>query len=107
MAWRVDWSDTAWTDLEEISAHIARDSDQYMASFIRQARDVARSLQTLPFRGRIVPEIGRSTIRELLFSNYRLIYQIESTAIHILGIVHGSRDLEALWEREGRPGTDE
>ncbi len=102
MAWRVDWTETAWTDLEEIAAYIARDSEHYMAAFIRRARDVARSLQSLPHRGRHVPEFGHRSVRELLFGNYRMIYQIEAAVVNILGIVHGARDLKALWEREER-----
>lgn len=73
-----------------------------MSSFIRRARDIVRSLRTLPRRGRIVPEFRRESIRELAIGSYRLIYHQDDGAVHILAIVHGARDLSALWEREQR-----
>ncbi len=105
MAWRINWTEAAWTDLEEIAAYMARDSDHYMISFIRKSRDIARSLETLPYRGRIVPEFGRQDIREILFGSYRMIYQIEPEVVSILGLVRGSRDLEALWSWEDRASS--
>jgi hypothetical protein len=35
--------------------------------------------------------------------SYRLVYQLTNEAVHIIGLIHGARDLEALWEREERP----
>ena len=73
-----------------------------MTAFIRRSRDVARSLQNLPYRGRIVPEFGLASVRELIFGSYRMVYQVDAETVHILGIVQGARDLKALWEREER-----
>ena len=58
MAWRVNWTESAWADLEETAAYIARDSEHYMSAFIRRARETVRSLQNFPYRGRVVPEFG-------------------------------------------------
>lgn len=41
-------------------------------------------------------------LRELLPGVYRLIYPVEAETIAIVAVIHGSRDLAALWEREGR-----
>ena len=59
-------------------------------------------LDALAFRGRIVPELGEPSVRELLLDNYRLLYETHDKSIYILGLIHGARDLAALWEREGR-----
>ncbi len=100
---KVIWSETAWKDLEQIADYISSDSIHYAAAFVREMRDAARSLAKFSERGRIVPEIDRATIREIFVRNYRLIYLFEKPRVCILGIIHGSRDLSGLWQREGRP----
>lgn len=86
MARRVAWTETAWRDLEHVADYIAEDSPGYAAAVVRRIRDQARSLEELSERGRIVPE------------SYRLIY------VHVLGLIHGARDLTALWETGSRTG---
>ena len=103
MARKVVWTESAWRDLEEAADYIARDSPHYAAAFVREARDAARSLAYLAERGRAVPEFNDSSIREFLVRSYRLIYQVTEHAVHIIGFIHGARDLRTLWEREGRP----
>lgn len=102
MARKVMWSETAWGDLEEVADYIAKDSSHYAAALVREARDAARTLAHLAERGRVVPEFNDTSIRELFVRNYRLIYQVAEQAIYIVGFIHGSRDLWALWERERR-----
>jgi plasmid stabilization system protein ParE len=53
---------------------IAHDSPHYAAAFVREVRDGARSLAHLAERGRVVPEFGDTSIRELFVRCYRLIY---------------------------------
>ena len=98
----VKWAQVAWDDLEQIADHIARDSNHYAASFVRRIRDTARSLDALSERGRVVPELGDPNVRELIVGNYRLIHEVTPETIFILGVIHGARDLAALWEREKR-----
>ena len=103
MAGRVVWTEIAWSDLEAAADHIAKDSPNYAAAFVREVRDAARSLAYLAERGRVVPEFDDPSIRELLVRSYRLVYQVTEETVHIIGFIHGARDLEALWEREERP----
>jgi plasmid stabilization system protein ParE len=49
------------------------------------------SLEIFPESGRIVPEYNQKSIREIIFQNYRIIYQIKLDAIEILAIMHGTR----------------
>ena len=102
MAGRVVWTEIAWSDLEAAADHIAKDSPNYAAAFVREVRDAARSLAYLAERGRVVPEFDDPSIRELLVRSYRLVYQVTEEAVYIIGFIHGARDLEALWEREER-----
>lgn len=102
MARRVTWTEIAWHDLEATADYIATDSPNYAAAFVNEVREAARSLATLAERGRVVPELDDPRIRELLVRNYRLIYHITEQDIHIIGFIHGARDLWALWQREER-----
>jgi plasmid stabilization system protein ParE len=44
-----------------------------------------------PHLGRVVPETNTETIRELFVHEYRLMYEIAATEIHVLAIIHGRR----------------
>lgn len=99
MARKVVWSYEAATDLEELAEYIARDSAFYAASFVREILDVSCSLDRFSERGRMVPELGKPSVRELFVRGYRLIYGIEKSRIVILGLIHGKRDLKALKDR--------
>jgi plasmid stabilization system protein ParE len=65
MARNVKWADAAWSDLQNIADYIARDSRYYAASFVREVRNAARSLERFAKKGREVPELGDSTVRQL------------------------------------------
>jgi plasmid stabilization system protein ParE len=45
----------------------------------------------LPESGRVVPEIGVVSIREVIFGQYRVIYRIKDREITILTVRHGKR----------------
>lgn len=46
-------------------------------------------LNTLPRSGRVVPECGKATIRELIHGNYRIVYRIDDDALRILTVFEG------------------
>ncbi len=102
MARKVIWTEVAWSDLEEIANYIAKDSAYYAAAFVHEVREASRTLKTLAQRGRVVPEFKDIHIRELVVGNYRLIYRLGKTSVHILGLIHGARNLKALWRKERR-----
>ena len=103
MARRVAWAETAWRDLEHVADYIAEDSPGYAAAFVRRIRDHARSLEEMAERGRVVPELEEPAVRELIVGSYRLIYEIKGADVNVLGLIHGARDLAALWGKEGPP----
>jgi toxin ParE1/3/4 len=51
----------------------------------------ALSLSTFPERGRIVPELGLSDVREIIFRSYRIVYRIDPTHIQVLRFWHAAR----------------
>jgi plasmid stabilization system protein ParE len=105
MAKTVKWTEAAWADLDAIADYIAADSAFYAAAFVREVREAARSLNIMPERGSIVPELENSKIREIFVRKYRLIYQVQKKQVLILGFIHGARDLKSLWKRERRRGS--
>ena len=102
MARPVVWTLEAVSDLEAIADYIARDSASYAAAVVRERLDAGNSLGRFYQRGRIVPEIRLTAMRELIVREYRLIYRVEQTRIVIVTIVHGRRDLRKRWTKAGR-----
>jgi addiction module RelE/StbE family toxin len=98
MAREVVWTAEAVNDLESLANYISRDSAAYAASFIQEILDAGKTLSEFSKRGRVVPELNDSAIRELLVRDYRVIYQIEKTRVVILALIHGSRDLSKSWK---------
>jgi len=104
VARQVAWTEIAWRDLERIADYIAEDSPGYAATLVRRVRDSARSLEEMAERGRVVPELEEPTVRELIVGSYRLIYEVDDAHVNILGLIHGARDLAALWDKESHSG---
>ncbi|MSV34325.1 MAG: type II toxin-antitoxin system RelE/ParE family toxin [Bryobacterales bacterium] len=48
-------------------------------------------LQRFSARGRVVPELNESVIREIFVKQYRLIYEIRADQVVILAFLHGAR----------------
>lgn len=86
------WTPGARTDLDEIAAHIANDSPSSALAFLEDIFHKADSLRTLSERGRMVPELADSNVRELLLGNYRLFYEVHGHEVVMLGVLHGARE---------------
>ena len=88
-------TETAYSDLEDIEAYISQDSPFVARRFISKIFDKIDQLYSFHESGKIVPEIRRKDIREMLLNKYRIIYQIaDISTINILRVVHGSRLLD-------------
>lgn len=89
----VRWSKVARDDLKSIHDYISLDSRFYAKKVIREIIDIASTLEKVPERGRVVPELDDSKIREIFIYSYRIIYEISKSVIHILTIIHGKRNI--------------
>lgn len=88
----VRWTPQAIEDINSIAEYIAKDSLRYAKIQTERFFDTTEILLTKPSIGRIVPEIKKANIRELILGNYRIIYKIISTKrIDILTIHHSAR----------------
>lgn len=80
-------------DLLEIVRFISKDKPGAAQSWIRTLRKSVEKLSKFPHLGRIVPEYGDETIRELIKAQYRIVYKIdiESKTIVVLTVYHSMR----------------
>lgn len=106
MARKINWTESALNDLEAAADYINRDSPFYAAAFVKEVRDASRSLQYFSERGRIVPEMNKTDIREIFVRSYRMIYSINDDTVNIIGLIHISRDLWALWSSKAKKTND-
>lgn len=99
---RVIWTESAQRALDEVIADIAQESSDGAVLVLTRALDTAASLATLAERGRVVKEIGESTLRELLVYEYRMMYRVREDRVTIRAFLHGARDF-SKWRREQAP----
>ena len=98
----VVWGESAQQALDEILGDISARSPAGAAQVLIGALEAAESLSTLSERGRVVPEIGELTLRELFVYDYRLLYRVRENRVVIRAFLHGARDF-SKWRREEAP----
>ncbi|MBC8390953.1 MAG: type II toxin-antitoxin system RelE/ParE family toxin [Deltaproteobacteria bacterium] len=55
---KITWANAAVDDLEAAADYISKDSPAYASAFVFRALEMARSLNNMSERGRIVPEFN-------------------------------------------------
>lgn len=90
---KLRWTTRAAEDLVAIQRYIAADKPQAGRTWVEKLRRRARLAAEAPLAGRIVPEIGRPDIREVLQGAYRLVYRVHDDAIVVLTVFEGHRSL--------------
>lgn len=98
---RVLWSPVALERVEEIFEVIRWDKPGAAQRWVEKLFETVEGLSELPRQGRVVPEVGREDVRELLVGNYRVIYRVEERVVNILTVRQGRRllDLSELTRR--------
>ena len=89
----------ARADLAAIADHIALDNPRRAGSFTAELRRRCDSLGRHAFQGRPVPQIGDG-VRCLAYRRYLILYRPLDDAVAIDRIVHGARDLRAIFGRD-------
>jgi plasmid stabilization system protein ParE len=95
----VAWSKSAQSALDEVITYINQDSPANARRVLAAALDAAASLETLAERGRIVPELADTHIRELLIFKYRLLYRVSADGVTVVAFLRGVRDF-ATWRKD-------
>lgn len=90
------WTEKALNDLKLIHDFIAIDSPSYANRFVNRINEKIKLLYKFHLVGKIVPEINKPDIREILIKNYRIIYKINEDVVYISRIYHSKRLLTKL-----------
>lgn len=102
MARSVTWTEGAADEFDAAAKYIAQASRIYASSFAHEIRLASASLRELADRGRVVPEVGDPTVREIFVRRYRLVYRVVGDRVWVLALVHGHRDFIAAWREQRR-----
>ena len=90
------WMPSALEDLRSIQDYISRDSVFYANKFVDEAFSSTEKLELFPEIGRIVPELGVASVREIFHGSYRIIYELINNEVRVVAMVHGKRLLPSI-----------
>jgi addiction module RelE/StbE family toxin len=90
---KIQWSPLAVERISEISDYIAQDNPMAAERWVHSIFDRVEQIKDFSKSGRLVPEIRRKDIRELIIANYRIIYRLEPKIISILTVRHSRQIL--------------
>jgi addiction module RelE/StbE family toxin len=88
---RIRWTEQAVNDIRAIRQYIERDSPRYGRLVAERLFEATDRLRDFPRSGRIVPELGRDDVREIIMGEYRIVYQVEPRAVTLLTVFRSSR----------------
>jgi len=94
---QVTWAPAALEDVEAVAEYIARDSADQAALTVIRMLEAADRLQEFPRCGRVIPELGDPSCREIVVGAHRIMYRLRGQDVWITGVIHGARD----WPRRG------
>lgn len=91
---RVEWTERAIQRVSESADYISAESSAETAMrWLDSVFSRAEKLAQFPLVGRVVPEIRRTEIRELIIGSYRVVYRIDEEIVYILTVHHSKMPL--------------
>ncbi len=72
---RIDWTDPAREDLDDLVRYISKDSPYYARLFAERILRATRRLTDFPDSGRIIPEAEDESLKEIIVQGYRIMYR--------------------------------
>ena len=93
------WSAESLGDLDGIHEYIARTSPRYAAVVAGRLLDAVSRLADFPESGRIVPELGEPSVREVIHGSYRILYELRGEGVETLTVFRGSRQFPGISAR--------
>ncbi len=91
---KIKWTPQSLDDVDAIASFIARNSGYYAQMFTIKILEIVEHLKLFPESSRIVSELNRKEIREVIFGNYRIIYRMKEELVEILTVYHSARLLD-------------
>lgn len=93
----VVWAEIAEEDLIAIIKYIHSDNPLAAKDSLEEIKTKVSNLDSLPQRGRIVPELLQQGIlqyRELLVPPWRIIYRISDSNVYVLSVIDSRQNIE-------------
>ena len=90
------WTEHAVAQHASIAEYVSLSSPVYAEHLVDRLAQRLDQACEFPESGRVVPELGRAEIRELLEWPYRLVYRVHADAIEVLSVLHGRQELPEL-----------
>lgn len=93
---RVEITESAEKDLEEIWSYISQDSPEEANRFVLTLEEEVQTLEQFPNRCPLIPEneLLDGNYRHLLLGKYRAVFRISQKTVYVLRLVHGARLLD-------------
>jgi len=88
---RIVWTEPAVEDLGSIHSYIAHDAEVYADAQIQAIFEAVDRLEQFPLSGRVVPELGDETTREVIVGCFRVIYITSEEVVRILAVLHSAQ----------------
>lgn len=95
-------SSPADADVEDIWVYIAQDNEAAADRFIDTIAERFSMLASHPHAGRTCDEL-RPGLYRIPVGNFIIFYRIESPYVEIARVLHGARDIEALFQPRELP----
>lgn len=92
----------AEADLEGIGDRIAERNAKRAVTYVQELKDLCGRIGEFPHAGPPRPQWGEG-IRIALHGRYVIVYRVRDETVQIIRVVHGARDLDALFEEEPLP----
>jgi plasmid stabilization system protein ParE len=97
--YRVQWAEAAGKDLESVVEYIAQENIQIAIKIFDKIRSSVSTLEKMPQRGRIVPELQKHGIdiyREIIVVSWRIIYRISGLNVYVFAAIDSRRNVEDI-----------
>lgn len=96
--YKVVFGQRSRADLREVVEYIARASrsNAVAEAFGKALIERALSLKHFPERGRMVPELGRPEIREVIYRSYRVVFRVAGNYVQVVRFWHAARGTPEL-----------
>jgi toxin ParE1/3/4 len=93
---RLVWSPLADGQVDDALAFIEADNPVAALAWLERLLERVKSLTDYPDSGRVVPELQRDDIREVLVVPYRVMYRRGADVVEIAAIRHEARDFDEV-----------
>jgi plasmid stabilization system protein ParE len=70
---------------------VARDSEHYANLLVERIVAAIDRLEFFPLSGRVVPEVGDESLREVVYGNYRIVYRVKPELVEIVTVFQSAR----------------